>query len=181
MTKTRNDRSEYAKQAYRYVIEEFLERSLGSTIDQALENSGCDGDIRNVITLTEKDISQLMHKESPGEDKKMITLNLGSRNLLRCLKAFYVCEKNAGVDIESTWCEIPGDEFDRFRLNFWDPEHNYKLNSASSLIGPSTTGTNLPTRTVPKYTQAELFERSLKKDPSLLPTLQDIVHWDNWH
>ena len=70
MMKPRKDRSEYAKQAYRYVIEEFLERSLGSTIDQALENSGCDGDIRNVITLTEKNISQLMHKESPGEDKK---------------------------------------------------------------------------------------------------------------
>ena len=179
MMKTRKDRAEYAKLAYRYVVEEFLERSLGSTIDQALDNSGCDGDIRNVITLTEEDISQLMHKESPGEDKKMVTLNRGSRNLVRCLKAFYVCEKNAGVDIESTWCEIPGEDFDRFRLNFWDSEHNYKLNSASSLIGPGTAGTNLPTRTAPKYTQAELFERSLRKDPSLFPTLQDIVHWDN--
>ena len=122
-----------------------------------------------------------MHEEGAGQDKKLVQLNLGLRNLLRCLRAFYVCKKNAGVDIESTWCEISWEEFNDFRMSLWDPEHNYKLNSASSLIGPSTASTNLPTKTAPKYTQAELFERSLKKDPSLFPVLQDIVHWDNWH
>ena len=27
---------------------------------------------------------------------------------------------------------------------------------------------------------AELFDRSLKKDPTLFTMLQDMVHWDNW-
>ena len=117
MTKTRKEEADYAKLAYKHAIEELLDRNLGGNIDQALDNHGCGGDIRNVVTLTDQDLGQLMHKEGAGQDKKAVHLNPGSRNLLRCLKAFYVCKKNIGVEIESTWCEISGEEFNNFRMS----------------------------------------------------------------
>ena len=36
-------------------------------------------------------------------------------------------------------------------------------------------------KTTKGCTRAKMFDHTLKKDPSLFPTLQYIVYWDNWH
>ena len=180
MNRTRTERTNYAKKAYKHVLDEFLDDKTGN-IDSALGNDGYKDDIRCVVKLTDSDLDQLMHPETGGPDQKLVSLNRGSRSLLRCLRAFYICRKNDGFDIDSKWCEIPGEDFDDFRLDIWDPDHTYKLNSAPSVASHSTTSTSQSLKTTPKYSEAELFERSFKKDPSLFPILQDIVHWDNWH
>ena len=173
---TRKARKEYAKKAYKHVIEEFLEQKIGGNIDKALANSGYNNDITCVVKLRESDLDKLVHEESVGTDVELVPLNRGSRNLLRCLIAFYVCKKNAGIDINSRWCDIPGEDFDNFRLDEWDPEHTYRLDSAPSSTNLSTTTTSLSGKTTSKYTPAKAFDPSIKKDTTLFPVLQDIVH-----
>ena len=79
------------------------------------------------MSLTDLDLDQLIHEKSERLNKKFVYLNRGSRNLLRCLRAFYVYKKNEGFYIDSTWCEVPGEEFDEFHYNTWDPNTTYRL------------------------------------------------------
>ena len=130
MNRSRTERINYAMKAYNYVLDEFLDDKTGH-IGSALGNDGYKDDIRKVVKLMDSDLDQLMHPETGGPDQKLVHLNRGSRSLLRCLRAFYVCRRNEGVDIDSTWCNIAGEEFDEFHYNTWDPNTTYRLIEAT--------------------------------------------------
>lgn len=119
MARTVTERTNYAMKAYKHVLDEFLDDTTGN-IDSALGNDGYKDDIRKVTKLTDSYLDQLMHQETGGPDKKLLPMNRGSRSILRCLSAFNICQKNDGFDIDSKWCEIPGEDFDDFRLDIWD-------------------------------------------------------------
>ena len=98
---TRRSQREYTKWAYKYVIEEFLGEKMGGNIDKALAHDGYN-DIAQVVKLTDSDIDELMHEASSGPNNQLVDLNRGSKNLLCCLKAFYICKLNDGEPINDT-------------------------------------------------------------------------------
>ena len=53
---TRKERAEYARLAYKYMIEEFMEVKLGGPIDKALNNPRTEGKIRRVIQLSDTQV-----------------------------------------------------------------------------------------------------------------------------
>ena len=116
MAMTRKERDEYAKNAYIYVIEEFLGDKIGGNIEKALTQAGCQGDIRVVVTLSEKDVDNLQHEAGEGIDKKIVHLTAGSRQFVRILIAFYCCKVNGGEHINTTWLETNSEEFETFRM-----------------------------------------------------------------
>ena len=94
-----------------------MEQEIGGNIDKALAYAGCNDDISRVVGLTELDLETLIYEEGVGTNVKLVNLKQGPINLLRCLRAFYVCKKNKGIDIDSTWCDIPGEHFDDFCMD----------------------------------------------------------------
>ena len=102
MTMTRKERAEYARRAYKYMIEEFMEVKLGGPIDKALDYAGMEGDIRRVVKLSDTQIEQLQYKTGEGIDQKINDLPVGSKQLVRIVVAFYIYAKNQGVDIDMT-------------------------------------------------------------------------------
>ena len=120
---TRRSQREYAKWAYKYVIEEFLGEKMGGNIDKALAHGGYN-DIAQVVKLRDSDIDELMHEAGPNN--QLVDLNRGSKNLLRCLRAFYICKLNDGEPINDTWCDISKETFRDFRLNEYDRNQTYR-------------------------------------------------------
>ena len=47
-------------------------------------------------------------------------------------------------------------------------------------VSTSYAGNSQPVSTAQKYTPAELFDRSLKKDATQFSDLRDIVDWESW-
>ena len=74
MNRTRMERINYAKKAYKHVLDEFLDDKTGN-IDSALKNDGYKDDIRCLVKLTDSDLNQLMHPETGGPDQKLVSLN----------------------------------------------------------------------------------------------------------
>ena len=126
---TRRSRREYTKWAYKYVIEELLGEKMGGNIDKALAHGGYN-DIAQVVKLRDSDIDELMHEAGPNN--QLVDLNRGSKNLLRCLRAFYICKLNDGEPINDTWCDISKETFRDFRLNKYDRDQMYRRTAAAT-------------------------------------------------
>jgi hypothetical protein len=99
----------------------------------------------------------------------------------------YVLHRNTSDNpIDDRWSEITQEDFDAFRVS---PTYMAaRLPALATVPNPGTTGVTRatavisPTTTPAKvHTQAELFCRGIKKDPSLFPTLKDEKFHDNWH
>ena len=67
----RKEKEDYARKAYIHAIEELLGDKIGGKIDNALTDAGCQGDIRNIVTLRDEDIEKLRHEVGEGADKKL--------------------------------------------------------------------------------------------------------------
>ena len=70
-----------------------------------------------------------------------------------------------------------------FRSNFLNQVNTIKTISANSKEDDSTPDSKFQTSnfTAPRYSPAELFKKSIKKDPSLFPILKDDRYHDQWH
>ena len=126
---TRRSRNEYTKRTYKYVIEEILGEQMGGNIDKALARDGYN-DIAQVVKIRDSDIDELMHEVSSSPNNHLVDLNRGSKNLLRCLKAFYICKLNDEEPINDTWCDISKETFRDFRLNECDRNQMYRRTAA---------------------------------------------------
>ena len=91
-----------------------------------------------VIKLSTTKIDHLQYKVGKGIDQKLADLTVGSKQLVRIVKAFYIYMKNEGVDIDTTWCDISGDVFDKYRLDVFDPNQSYTLASTPSSSNTDT-------------------------------------------
>ena len=129
MVKTREQKCTYARASYSYVLKQLMDVKVDGIIDRALTDAGCQGDIRIVIKLSDAEIGRLCYKDGEGEDKKVFDLPVGSKQLVRIVKAFYIHQKSKGIDIDSSWLDITGDDFDTFRMDIYDPDQTYKIPS----------------------------------------------------
>ena len=189
MVKTREQKRTYARASYSYVLKEFMEVKADGIIDRALSDAGCQGDIQVVIKLSDAEIGSLCYSDGEGEDKKVFDLPVGSKQLVRIVKAFYVHQKSNGIDIDNAWLDITGDDFDTFRLDIYDPDRTYKIPSSSNVdttmypAPGSSYDTSSQTRSLPgqRVDPVRDFKRGIKRDPSLFPTLKNIKQWDAWY
>ena len=102
MVMTREQKRTYARTAYSYVLEELMDVKVDGIVDRALADAGCQGDIRVVVKLSDAEIGSLCYRDGEGENKKVFDLPVGSKQLVRIVKAFYVHQKSEGIDIDSS-------------------------------------------------------------------------------
>ena len=189
MVSTREKKRTYALASYSYVLKEFMEVKVDGIIDRGLSNAGCQGDIRVVVKLSDAEIGSLCYRDGEGDYKKIFDLPVGSKQLVRIVKAFYVHQKSNETDIDNAWLDITGDDFDAFRLDIYDPDRTYNIPSSSNVDTTmrSAPGSNYGTpsqgRSLPGYGVDPVrdFKQGIKRDPSLFPTLKNIKQWDAWY
>ena len=127
MAMARKEKEDYARKAYRHAIEELLGDKIGGKIDNALTDAGCQGDIRKIVTLRDEDIEKLRHEVGKGADKTFCQLAVGSKVLVRILKAFYCYKINDGAILNDTWPVIDPEEFEMFRMMKYRRNQSYEL------------------------------------------------------
>lgn len=135
-----------------------------------------------VFKLSDTQIDNLQYKIGEGIDQKLVDLTVGSKQLVHIVKAFYIYVKNEGVNIDTTWCAISGDVFDKYLLDVFDPDQSYTLASTHSSSNTDTSKSHVSDKAITpqQYSAAERFYRSVKRDSTLFSDLQTIVHWDSW-
>ena len=167
---------------FEHVMSNVLQKKPTDALYKALANSGI-GDIWDLVTMDSEDVGILQPTDNT-------TLHLGDRNLLKWFLCFYHCHKEK-FQLPSEWFHLTKQEFNEFRIQA-EPGFLNKYSAAtppsqvlsSAMSGDSTTSdhknfsSSLP---APRYSPAELFKKSIKKDPSLFPLLKDDRYHDQWH
>jgi hypothetical protein len=179
-----------ARVAFDHVISNVMGRGEeGSTLQSALVQAG----IVDIFALSQLDHPTIDSLQATTTDDDGVStttqVRLADKNLVKCFLD-YVVDRNSGDDpIGDRWTDITQADFDAFRIS---PAYmaarlstlNIPTRVGGTAARATTTGTG-PISTSPAptkvQTQAELFRRGIKKDPSLFPTLKDEKFNDNWH
>ena len=165
-----------------HVLRRVLNRDSTSPLYLALVDAGYQN-IWDLITMDSDEVATLPSAENT-------TLRQADRSLLKWFICFYHCHKDT-LHLPEEWYQLTKEEFNQFRTQK-TPEFksNYmtKTTPSQMVSGNSKEDDSMPDSkpqpsnyTVPRYSPAELFKKSIKKDPSLFPVLKDDRYHDQWH
>ena len=181
-----------SESAFNHVITNLFRQYLdGRTASSLLVYTGDLRDITQVIEMPDEDIDKLhyyTYETIQPDEKETKTktvrvshdLPKGSRNMIKVLKSFNRYMSSSGEAIYYDWSNITEDQFDEYRLTEYDPDVKtpvpIRLSSPSPQFSMSTT-----TPTTNKFTLAQQFKRSIKRDPSVFVVLKNARQFKNWH
>ena len=176
---TRKIRNDAAKAAFRVLIYEICEQEFRDPITQGLLTLIGSLDIRAVMTLNNSDLDTMQYIHYKDEHYKIGTEKPLLKSHVSLVKAAIQYNRykiSVGEEIDSSWSNIDIDDWENFRVNIYFSELPLQDVTTRS-IGKSSLS---KVSTVPN-TEAESFQRSIKKDPTLYMDLQDISQFDKWH
>jgi hypothetical protein len=158
-------------EALNHVLKEVLGKSEDSALTKALHQNGLK-DIASFITMDSNTIESLKYNKS--SQHKDIPINKGDQGICKSFINFVIHRDKTGEPIGTNWLSITQEEFDVFRSSV----------AAMPVASPppsSSSHTSIQAPRTPIYSPAEQFIRTIKRDPSLFPTLKDERYNDVWH
>ena len=165
-----------AKEVFNHILNTVLDRGDFSSLKSSLLVEGI-ADIFDLITITDDIIDSLAY-EDPDDPRKFYPVKKGDKMLLRCFLAYqrYLESESSDFDYKI----ITQTNFDNFRISpaYRATIHQPDQTPSSYVPAPSTTYASSNTSL---YSPVAMFRRTIKKDPSLFPTLKDDKYHDVWH
>jgi hypothetical protein len=164
-----------AKEAFNHVLDTVVDRADSSSLKSSLYEDGIT-DIFDLITVTDDVIDNLTYEDS--DDKIYYPVKKGDKMLLRCLLAYHQSLESVTGDVD--YNTITQANFDSYRISPAYRAHLYQPYPTLSSPAPTT---SLPTASSQPlhFSPVAMFHRTIKKDPSLFPTLKDDKYHDVWH
>jgi hypothetical protein len=170
-----------AKEVFDHVLNNVLDRGDSSPLKTSLIIEGI-SNIFDLLTITDDIIDGLVY-EDPAEKKKFYSVTKGDKMLLRCFLAYHRYLESESGDFD--YKLITQSNFDNFRISpaYRAIVHQPDPTPPPSVSSPPTTAptTTLTSSHLSLYSPVAMFRRSIKKDPSLFPTLKDDKYHDVWH
>ena len=125
--------------------------------------------------MTYEEIKELTY---PGGEngKESIPLNIGKCVKIRQLQKYVIHLKQSGTSNKVDYLTITEEDYDEFRSS----------NQGETLLPPTTSTTGVakvpptPKMAKQKYTPAENWERGIKRDPNLFPTIKRDADWKHF-
>ena len=164
-----------AKDAFNHVLNTVLGRGDSSSLKSSLLSEGI-SDIFDLTTLTDDTIESLTH-EDPDKSGNFYPIKKGDKMILRCFIAYHRHLESQLGDFD--YKTITQADFDTFRIS---PECRSSIQprpvpTLSTPTSPKSMATSNASRSFP----VAMFRRSVKKDPSLFPTLKDDEYFGIWY
>ena len=166
-----------AKAALSHVMKNVLGRDDASPLHSALEEEGI-GDIFDFITLTDSIIDDLKYEDTsnPGT---YLPIKKGDKGLIRCFLAYDQYMDKQGLELD--FAKVTQQEFDNYRIS---PAYRSTIQAQlpkPATVTPPVVSSSTTSSHASNYSPVAMFRRSIKKDPSLFPTLKDDKYHDTWH
>ncbi len=147
-----------AKGQFEHVLDKVLELDPGDKLRDALDSCGYKT-ILDILSMNEKDIEDLAYEDS---NQKWIPLLRGSQVKIRSFLGLMEYRSKAGTPVLDV-TDLTADD-----LHAYLTEYRHQLGTVVSVSK--------------KEEQLERdYDKSLKRDPSLFPTLKDFKNWDAYH
>ena len=187
--KTQMQQSELA---FDYVITELLNQKLDGPIALSLlEYMGNTKDIQLVLDMSDNDIDDLHYftqqvdtsSTSSKDEKGDITivkrdLPKGFKRLVKILVSFHKHLRAEGVDIFFDWSNIDLESFTHYRQYTYDGNVTTPAPARLAKPEPKVEDTKSTTH---RYSQAEQFKKSIKRDIAHFTVLKDKKQFKSWH
>jgi len=170
--KTRNAK-EKNKQLLEHLVYNVLCVEENDPMDKMLKCKTCTiHKPYDLLYMMYEEIDKLAY---PGGEngKESIPLNIGKCVKIRQLQKYVIHLKQSGTSNKVDYLTITEEDYDEFRSS----------NQGETLLPPTTSTTGVakvpptPKMAKQKYTPAENWERGIKRDPNLFPTIKRDVDW----
>ena len=173
--KTRNSK-EKNKQLLEHLVYNVICVEENDPMDKMLKCKTCT--IRKPFDLLHMTYEEIKALKYPGgEDRKeLIPLNIDECAKIRQLQKYINYLKQNSASNRVDYLSISEDDYDEFRSS----------NQGELLLPPTTSSTgtatasSTPAATKHKYTPAENWERGIKRDPNLFPTIKMDADWKDF-
>ena len=148
------------------------------TVHEILTHAGVRSAL-DTLLFNEEALSKMKAKVA---GKSQTPIPFTSRMLLLLFQKFHRCRqaKNLPYSVDAWTTECTRNAFDAFRTstNEWDPDAGIPFDkpSATSTSTPQSATIGATHTTDPVTT----FEKGIKHDPTLFPSLKDQKQWDLW-
>ena len=159
-----------AKNAFDHVLDNVLGRDGSSDVKTALLDQGIE-DIFDLVTLDDLYVENLSIKDS-AKPSTMVAIKKGDKNILKCFIAYKGYFDANGIDVH--YMSLTQKGFDEIRTG-------PSLSVRTSFAPPNPPPITSTPGHVSTVTPSDHFKRSIKRDPSLFPTLKDEKYHDVWH
>jgi hypothetical protein len=171
-----------AKEAFNHVLDKVLNRGDSSSFKIALLEDGITDIfdlvtiIFDLVTILDEVIDSLAYEDP--DDKIFYSVKKGDKMLLRCFLAYQQSLESVTGDVDQN--AITQANFDSYRISPAYREIPYQPDPTLSSPAPTPP---LPTASSKHlhYSPVAMFRRTIKKDPSIFPTLKDDKYHDVWH
>ena len=164
-----------AKEAFNHVLDKVLDRGDSSSLKKALIEDGIT-DIFDLVTVLDEVIDSLAYEDP--DDKIFYPVKKGDKMLLKCFLAYQQSLESVTGDVD--YNAITQANFDSYRIS---PAYRATLCQPDPVLSsPAPTPHLHTTSSQPShFSPVAMFRRTIKKDPSLFPTLKDDKYHDVWH
>ena len=164
-----------SKEAFNHILDNVLGRGDDTPLKKALTASGII-EIEDFISLDDATIDSFTYDRTANDTN--VPLNAGSHNLAKIFITYFGYRVRINDPIED-WTSLTADEFNTFRLG---PKlATLRLGAQPTTTPPPSRSTTSTTTHASSRTPAENFQRGIKRDPTLFPTLKDEKFNDEWH
>ena len=146
-----------------------------SPLVNALTREGINN-IADLISMTPDDVDALLYESNEGGSITLRPLSRGLRRLIPLLQEFTERRGAEGNPIGNDWTSVTQEEFDEFRTS---PALIGNITGNSPFVRSNPYVTPSPSSS--KSTDLALWDRGVKRDPLLFPTLKDEKFNESWH
>jgi hypothetical protein len=162
-----------AKEAFNHVLKKVIERWDSSSLKIALLEDGITN-IFDLVTILDDAIDSLAYKDP--DDKIFYPVKKGDKMLLRCFLAYQQSLESVTVDVD--YNAITQANFDSYRIS-----PAYRQSFTSQILPYHHQHQHPPmTSSQPShFSPVAMIRCTIKKDPSLFPTVKDDKYHDVWH
>ena len=163
-----------AKDAFNHVLDKVLDRGDLSSLKKALIDNVIT-DIFDLVTILDEVIDSLAYEDP--DDKIFYPVKRGDKMLLRYFLAYHQSLESDTGDVD--YKAITQANFDSYRISpanratLYQPDPTLSSQAATPLL-PLTASHPL------HFSPVAMFRCTIKKDPSLFPTLKDDKFHDVW-
>jgi len=156
-----------------YILDNILSRDGSNDLKRALEREGFN-DLFSFMTMDDAAIDGLQYQD-PNDTSVLFDVLRSDKTMVRLWKQFVVHRESTGCPIGDNWLQVTQQQYDEFRLS------SISINRCRVAAPAPTAQGSFDTGSASKFLNVDLFQKEVKHDPSLFPTLDDEKFNDSWH
>ena len=156
-----------------YILDNILSRDGSNDLKRALEREGFN-DLFSFMTMDDAAIDGLQYQD-PNDTSVLFDVLRSDKTMVRLWKQFVLQRELTGNPIGDSWLQVTQQQYDEFRIS------SININRCRVAAPAPTAQGSFDTGSVSKFLNVDLFQKGVKHDPSLFPTLEDEKFNDSWH